>query len=66
MTTVDLATWLIIGCIIQVSILVATWYFIDVESTRKMNRELDELDELYSSKHPLPTPAEGHVRLFDD
>jgi hypothetical protein len=66
MTTVDLATWLIIGCIVQVSILFTTWYFIDVESRCKMNRELDELDELYSSKHPLPTPTEGQVYLFDD
>ena len=66
MTTVDLATWLIIGCIVQVSILFTTWYFIDVESRCKMNRELDELDELYSSKHPLPTPTKGTVFLFDD
>ena len=63
MTTVDLATWLIIGCIIQVSILFTTWYFIEVESRCKMNRELDEL---YSSKHPLPTPTKGTVFLFDD
>ena len=63
MTTVDLATWLIIGCIVQVSILFTTWYFIDVESVRKTN---NELDELYEDDHPLPTPTEGQVYLFDD
>ena len=64
MTTVDLATWLIIGCIVQVSILFTTWYFIEVEAVSKTNREIELLEE--EDQRPLPTPTEGQVYLFDD
>ena len=64
MTVVDLSTWLIVGCIVQVSILFTTWYFIEVEAVSKTNREMDELYEEYSQ--PLPTPRGVPIKLFDD
>jgi hypothetical protein len=64
MTTVDLATWLIIGCIVQVVVLLLTWYVLDVEHIQEMNKELALMEE--EEHQPLPDPTGGQVYLFDD
>jgi hypothetical protein len=64
MTSVDLATWLIIGCIVQVVVLLLTWYVLDVEHIQEMNKELALMEE--EERHPLPDPSGGQIYLFDD